>query len=235
MSRGIRQIYQTSQPSLSSLSTAQWVEGDLTSGEGLEQAVRDIDVIVHCIGGTSRLLEAARMAKVSHIVFISIVGCDRVPLSYYHQKVAEEEMIKRSGIPFSILRAAQFHALIDFILRSCSHLPGISFLPTSWRFQPIAESEVGRYMADLALAAPTETTQEIGGPQVLSIGEMALTWIKLRQLQRKVLPLWIPGKVARGFRQGGTTCGFDNPPGQITWAEWVQQVYHRTAAAPALA
>lgn len=153
----------TQESASSSLPTASWVRADLKSGEGLSDAVRNIDVIIHCAGGTHSLLDAARAAKVSHIVYISIVGCDRIPLFYYRQKVAEEEAIKTSGIPFSILRATQFHALIDVLLRGSSRLPWITLLPTDLRFQSIDEREVGHRMADLALAPPTGAIQEMGG------------------------------------------------------------------------
>jgi uncharacterized protein YbjT (DUF2867 family) len=207
---------------------AQWVRADLKSGEGLLEAVRNIDVIIHCAGDPRRLLDAARAAKVSHLVYISIVGCDRIPLFYYQQKMAEEEGIKTSGIPFSILRATQFHALIDLLLRGCGRLPWVALLPTDLRVQSIAEQEVGQALADLALASPTGAIQERGGPQVLCLGEMAHTWIRLRQLRRTVLPLWIPGKVAAGYRRGDNTCGTELAHGEITWAQWVQWKYQGT-------
>ena len=208
-----------------SFPTASWVRADLKSGAGLSDAVRDIDVIIHCAGDPRRLLEAARAMKVSQIVYISIVGCDRIPLFYYQQKVAEEEAIKTSGIPFSILRATQFHALIDVLLRASSRLPWITPLPTDWRFQSIAESEVGRHMVELALASPTGAIQELGGPQVLSLGEMAHTWFALRQMHRAIIPYWIPGKVAAGYHRGDNTCGIELPHGDITWAQWIQWTY----------
>jgi uncharacterized protein YbjT (DUF2867 family) len=204
---------------------AQWVRADLKSGEGLLEAVRNIDVIIHCAGDPRRLLDAARAAKVFHLVDISIVGCDRIPFSYYRQKMGEEEAIKTSGMPFSILRATQFHALIDWLLRGCSRLPWVALLPTDLRVQPIAEQEVGQVLVNLALASPTGAIQEMGGPQVLCLGEMASTWIRLRQLRRAVFPLWIPGKVAAGYRHGDNTCGTELAHGDITWAQWVQWKY----------
>jgi uncharacterized protein YbjT (DUF2867 family) len=210
--------------------SAEWVEADLASGEGLAEAVRDIDVIIHCTDHPQRLLEAARAAQVSHIVAISIVGCDRIPLGYYRQKVAEEEAIRTSGLPFSILRATQFHALIDLILRTSSRFPGIMPLPTDWRFQSIDESEPGRRMAELALASPAGEIQQLGGPQVLSLDDMARTWLALRQMQRRVYPLHIPGQVSAGYRRGDNTCGTALAHGEITWAQWVQQTYQGTPA-----
>lgn len=206
-----------------SFPAASWVRADLKSSEGLREAIRDVDVVIHCAAGTRGLLEAACAAGVSHVVYISIVGCDRIPLGYYRQKVAEEEAIKASGIPFSILRATQFYALIDLFLRGCSQLPWISLLPADWCFQAIAEAEVGRRLAHLALAAPTGQTQEVGGPQILSLGEMVETWLALRQKRRKILPLWLPGQIAAGYRQGKNTCGLELAHGQTTWEQWLQQ------------
>ncbi len=209
------------------LPQATWIQADLKSGAGLREAVRDIDVIIHCAGGTQRLLEAARVAKVSYIVYISIVGCDRIPLPYYRQKAAEESAVRTSGLPFSILRATQFHALIDLLLRAGSRLPWVALLPADLRCQPIAEHEVGRRLADLALASPTRALQELGGPQVLSLGELAHIWFTLRQMRRTVIPLWMPGKVAAGYRRGDNTCGITQPHGAITWAQWVRWWYQR--------
>lgn len=220
----LRRIYRVHNPAYS-FPTVQWVQADLASGEGLDEAVRDIDVIVHCADDPGRLLEAACAAKVSHIVVISIVGCDRIPLFYYGQKVAEEQAIQKSGLPFSILRATQFHPLIDLILRTSSRLPWIMPLPADWHFQSIDEGEIGRRLADLALASPIGTIKEIGGPQILTLGEMARTWIALHQMHCTVLPLWLPGKVAAGYRRGDNTCGTESIHGEITWAQWVQRTY----------
>lgn len=222
----LRRAYRTPHHVSFPLSSAQWVQADLESGEGLVEAVRGIDVIIHCTDHPHHLLEAARAAKVSHIIAISIVGCDRIPLGYYRQKVAEEEAIRASGLPFSILRATQFHALIDLFLRVSSRLPWIMFLPADWRFQSIAEREVGRRMAELALSSPTGAIQQIGGPQVLSLGEMARTWLAVRQMRRRVCPLWLPGNMAAGYRRADNTCGTASTSGEMTWMQWVQQTYH---------
>lgn len=224
MLASLRRTYGAYSPTCS-FPTVQWVQADLVSGEGLDEAVRGIDVIIHCTDSYDRLLEAACAANVSHIVAISIVGCDRIPLFYYRQKVAEEKAIQTSSLPFSILRATQFHSLINLFLHMSSRFPWIMPMPADWHFQSIDESEIGLRMADLALASPTGTIQEIGGPQVLSLGEMARTWIALRQMHRTALPLRLPGKVAAGYRRGDNTCGTEGVHGEITWAQWVQKAY----------
>ncbi len=103
---------------------AEWKQADLVTGEGLAEAVQGMDVVVHLAGkgnwkvdfeGTRRLLEAAQEAGVSHLVFISIVGIEKVPYALSKAKLASEDLIEHSGIPWSILRATQFHYLIDLV------------------------------------------------------------------------------------------------------------------------
>src|SRR3989337_3515075 len=106
----------------------EWAQAQIETGEGLAEAVAGVDVIVHCasspfrrtrevdVEGTRRLLAAAGRVGVSHFVYISIVGVDRIPLPYYKAKLAAERLIEESGVPYSILRATQFHSLIDRFL-----------------------------------------------------------------------------------------------------------------------
>jgi hypothetical protein len=99
-----------------------WVTGELVSGRGLAAAVADVAVIVHCasnplrprvdIDGTRNLVEAARAAGIWHLIDISIVGVDRVPYRYYQAKLQAERLIQASGLPWTILRATQFHQLV---------------------------------------------------------------------------------------------------------------------------
>jgi len=89
-----------------------WATGDLTTGEGIAEAVRDVDVIVHCatnvrrpkddIPGTARLLDAARAAGSPHLIYVSIVGIDRVPLPYYKRKLAVAGLVERSSVPWTM-------------------------------------------------------------------------------------------------------------------------------------
>src|SRR5690554_5733783 len=106
----------------------EWAQADINTGDGLPAAVRDVDTIIHAasagfgdsyradVQGTRRLLEAAREAGVGHFIYISIVGIDRIDYEYYRHKLEAEKLIEQSGMPFSILRAPQFHALVDAIL-----------------------------------------------------------------------------------------------------------------------
>ena len=87
-------------------------QGDLATGAGLDAALGGVDTVVHLatsrrrdIGHTRHVLDAAKRAGIAHLVFISIVGVDRIPYGYYRDKVASEQAIAGAGIPFTILRA----------------------------------------------------------------------------------------------------------------------------------
>jgi uncharacterized protein YbjT (DUF2867 family) len=219
------------------LSGTQWARADLETGQGLAAAVQDIDTIVHTassplwhsqrvdVDGTRQLIEQARAAAVSHIVYISIVGIDRMPFGYYRSKLAAEALIQSSGLPWSLLRATQFHSFLDGTLQSLARIPLLTPLPTDLRFQPIAESEVARRLGELVQTAPTGRVPDIGGPEVQTLGELAQSWLTLRKMHRIILPVYLPGKSAQAFRQGYTTCPGRGGGGKITWAQWVRQKY----------
>jgi uncharacterized protein YbjT (DUF2867 family) len=111
------------------------IEGDLLTGAGLDGAVRNVGAVVHCtsnpsrktrqteIGGTQNLLRAAARADVPHVMYVSIVGVDRNPFSYYQAKLATERIIESSPMPWTILRATQFHEYLLRGVRLIERLP----------------------------------------------------------------------------------------------------------------
>jgi uncharacterized protein YbjT (DUF2867 family) len=214
----------------------EWVRADLSTGQGLAAAVQGVDTIVHNassplrhsqrvdVDGTRHLLEQARAAAVSHVVYISIVGIDHMPFGYYGSKLAAEALIQSSGLPWSLLRATQFHSFLDATFQAVTRIPLVAPLPTDLRFQPIAESEVARCLCELVQAVPAGRVPDIGGPEVQTLGELVKTWLTLRQIHRMILPVYLPGKSAHALRQGYTTCP-ERAEGKITWAEWVRQKY----------
>ncbi len=217
----------------------QWVQADLVTGAGLAEAVQGMDVVVHLAGkgnwkvdfeGTRRLVEAAREAGVSHLVFISIVGIDRVPYAAGKAKLACEDLIQHSGLPWSILRATQFDYLIDVVLRFLTRLPLVALVPTDLPLQPVAEEDVAKRLVEIVQAGPSGRLPDMGGPQVYTSGELARLWLKQRGMHRAIIPLWLPGKTARGMRQGGNTCP-QQAIGTVSWEAWLQQ--HYSASKPA--
>src|SRR3989304_2344082 len=145
--------------------------------------------------------ETGGRAGVSHFVYISIVGVDRIPLPYYKAKLAAERLIEESGVPHSILRAPQFFTLMDDILRNLLRFP-VGVYPAGFTFQPIDPGEVAGRIVPQVEAGPGGRLAEIAGPEVRTAGELARAWLKARGKRRLLVPLPLFGKVAAGFRAG---------------------------------
>jgi uncharacterized protein YbjT (DUF2867 family) len=178
--------------------------GDVKTGEGLTEALTGIDTIVHCaVGGPAdRLVEAAGQSGKPHLVYPSIVGIDRVPLGYYQRKLADEQLISDSGLPWTVLRATQFHDLVVAMLRVLSTSP-IMVVPAGWKFQPIDVRDVGAQLAALAQGEPAGRVPDIGGPAVSGVAELAHRYLAAVGKRRPVVSIPLPGRIARGYRAGG--------------------------------
>jgi uncharacterized protein YbjT (DUF2867 family) len=210
---------------------AEWKQADLVTGAGLPRAVQGMDVVVHLAGkgnwqvdfeGTRRLVNAARQVGVSHLVFISVVGIDRVPWAGGKAKLASEDLISHSGIPWSILRATQFHYGIDLLLRMLTKLPLVALVPTDFPLQPVAEEEVAQRLVEIVQAGPSGRLPDMGGPEVYTSGEWARIWLRQREMHRAIIPIFLPGKTASALRQGGNTCP-QQATGTVSWQAWLQQ------------
>ena len=202
--------------------------GDLNTGVGVADAARGAELVVHAASDTQRLgrtdleqtmhlLDAVRDA--GHLLYVSIVGIDRIPFGYYQRKLECEQRIVSSGIPYTILRATQFHELLAFVLRGAERLPVVP-LPLDFRFQTVAAAEVAERVAQLIGAEPARRIVNFGGPEVLSLRQMAATWKSERGRPGRVIGLPLPGTVARAFREGRNTCP-DEAAGRQGWAEFV--------------
>jgi uncharacterized protein YbjT (DUF2867 family) len=201
--------------------------GDLDSGAGVAAAAAGADVVIHAatnaptgrrdVSQTRTLLGAAGDAR--HLIYVSIVGIEELPLGYYKHKLACEREIAASGVPFTIQRATQFHQLLDLWLRSAERLP-LAPLPLAFRFQPIAAAEVAERIAPQADGDPLGHAPDIGGPEVLELREMVAAWRARRGRPRAVVGLPLPGRVARAFRAGRNTCPA-HAEGRQTWGEYV--------------
>jgi uncharacterized protein YbjT (DUF2867 family) len=211
----------------------EWAQASLDSGEGIAQGVAGANVVLHAasspiksqvdVEGTARLLDHAREAGADHFVYVSIVGIDRIGFSYYKNKLAAERLIEASGLPYSILRATQFHKFIDRILHALIRLP-VAFVPTNWQFQSISAAVVAGHLVDAVGAGPSGRLPDIAGPEVSRLDDMARQWLDARAVRRPLVHLPVPGKLSAGFRQGLNTAP-GNRTGLITWAEWLAAHY----------
>lgn len=159
---------------------------DATTGVGLAEALKGADVVVDVSNSPSfedaaalsfferssrNLAEAEAAARVQHHVALSVVGLERLPESgYFRAKLAQETLLKASGIPFTIVRATQFMEFIASIAAAASSTDGELSLPDA-AFQPIAAEDVADAVADAALATPRNGIIEVAGPERLPISE----------------------------------------------------------------
>lgn len=195
---------------------------DLQTGMGLPEALAAIETVLHLATNrrsdaraTEHLLQAARSAGVRHLVYLSIVGVDAVPLGYYRAKRRCEELVAESGVPFTILRATQFHDFVAGFFSAQRRLPRLITLDAP--FQPISTEAVAERLVALVTAAPAlGRVDDLGGPEVLPMAELARQWLIARGSSpeaagRRVVEWHLPGALAAAYRAGLHTTGVPGP------------------------
>ncbi|RQH03294.1 SDR family oxidoreductase [Natrarchaeobius oligotrophus] len=211
----------------------EWVELDLADGTGLPEALEGVDVVVHAasaprgdseavdVRGTERLLEAAAAEGVSNVCYVSIVGVDRIPLSYYEHKREAERLVEERPVPSTIVRATQFHSFAFELLETVSRLP-IWPLPTAVRIQPVDVGEVAAAICERATLEPAGRVPPVGGPEVRTVRELASAYREAKGLGRPIVRLPVPGSAAAAFRNGEATCP-DRAVGTVSWEAWLSR------------
>ena len=214
-----------------------YVTGDLATGEGIEPAVDGVATIVHCAGSnkgdedkTRNLVRAASRAGAPHLVYISVVGADRIPIAsavdramfgYFGSKLASERVVAGSGLPWTTLRATQFHDLILMVARALAKLPIIP-VPAGSRFQPVDTDEVAARLVELALGEPAGLVPDLAGPHVYSTTDLIRGYLRATHRRRPILPVWLPGRAARAVRAGATLAP-EHAIGKRTWEEFLAE------------
>jgi uncharacterized protein YbjT (DUF2867 family) len=207
---------------------------DLVTGHGLAAAIDGCDAVVDAsnasrraadvlVDGSRRLLAAEQAAGVPHHVGISIVGCERVAMGYYKVKAAQEQVISTGPVPWSIVRATQFHELAAMALTAAARwrvlpIPAI-------QFQTIAAAEVARVVADVATGEPGRGRLEVAGPQVRTAAELVHTWRAITGRRAFSVPVPVPGKIGRALRAGALTAQHADVLGTETFAEWLARTW----------
>jgi uncharacterized protein YbjT (DUF2867 family) len=195
---------------------------DLKDGRGLALALDGVDVVVDAangarrvlVDGTARLLRAELDAGVAHHVGISIVGIDRVGGSYYKAKLAQEAAIERGGVPWTIVRATQFHPLVARIFATTARLGVLPAIRVP--VQPVDAREVGRVLADAAESEPSRALAQFAGPEVVEVRSLARIWREATGSRARLVRLPVP----RSLRSGGLTSEGARR-GSISFAEWL--------------
>jgi uncharacterized protein YbjT (DUF2867 family) len=210
---------------------ATWFVGDLLAGTGLGPAVVGVDAVVHCASDPKsdqdvglNLLHALRRTggTGTHVVYISIVGIDRIPYGYYNRKLAVEHILEASHQPYTTLRTTQFHELILGVLRAQRRLP-LTAVPKGLSFQPIDVNAVAAHLAEYVAATPAGRVEDLGGPEVLSVREIAELYAQVTHRRRRpVTPIPLPGPVGAALRAGANLCEQRDTEGR-TFSEFLSQ------------
>ncbi|HEY6416099.1 MAG TPA: NAD(P)H-binding protein, partial [Acidimicrobiales bacterium] len=189
----------------------EYVTGDLAKGDGIEAATVGAEIIIHCAGSSKgdddkarHLVQAASPTATRHLAYISVVGADRVPMvgridramfGYFGAKFRAERVVADSGLPWTTLRATQFHELILMAVRQIAR-PPVAPVPSGFRFQPVDAGEVAARLVELALAPPAGLAPDMGGPRVYPMADLVRGYLRASGKRRPILQVPVPGRAA---------------------------------------
>ena len=204
------------------------------TGEGLKEALAGAEVVIDLANSPSfedkaameffeisgrNLLAAGKVAGVKHHIALSVVGTERLQdAGYFRAKLAQEKLIKASGIPYTIVHSTQFMEFLPAIAKSGAVGGAVHLSPAY--VQPIASDDVADAMANVALAAPINGTIGISGPERVRMSELVARYLKASGDPRKVVT--DPEALYFGARLNDNSLVSDNDPrlGHISFEQW---------------
>lgn len=204
------------------------------TGEGLKEALAGAEVVIDLANSPSfednaameffeisgrNLLAAGKAAGVKHHIALSVVGTEHLQdAGYFRAKLAQEKLIKASGIPYTIVHSTQFMEFLPAIAKSGAVGEAVHLSPAY--VQPIASDDVADAMANVALAAPINGTIEISGPERVRMSELVARYLKASGDPRKVVT--DPEALYFGARLNDNSLVSDNDPrlGHISFEQW---------------
>src|SRR5919106_845155 len=212
-----------------------FITGDLLAGPEIEPAVEGVGTIVHAAGSnkgdevaTQHLVDVAARAGRPHVVYVSVVGADRVPVrsridrlmfSYFDMKRRAEEVVARSRLPWTMIRATQFYDLLLKVAQAIAKLPVVP-VPSGTAFQPVDADEVAAAMVELALSEPRGLVPDIAGPRVYPTADLIRAYLRATHRRRTFVPIPLPGEAARAIRSG-VHLAPDRAVGTVTWEQFL--------------
>ncbi|CAH0137816.1 SDR family oxidoreductase [Chryseobacterium sp. Bi04] len=205
------------------------------TGEGLDQALENVDVVVDVanspsfaddevmkffkISGTN-LIAAEKDAGIKHHIALSVVGTERLQESgYFRAKQVQEDLIKESGIPYTIVHSTQFFEFVGGIVHSSTADHKIVVSPAL--IQPIASDDVVKAMTDVTINSPKNTTVEIGGPEKIRLNDLVRKYTSIMKNQDEVVTS--PAATYFGAPLNDSTLVPNNDAklGSIRYDEWI--------------
>jgi uncharacterized protein YbjT (DUF2867 family) len=216
----------------------EYVVGDLVKNQGVDEAISGAEIVIHCAGvgkikedaaQAQNLVIAAKRSGVRHLVSISVVGAERIPIlsavdrsmfAYFGSQRAKELVFEQSGLPWTNLRATQFHdGFILAMVRAMSKLPIVP-LPAGTRFQPVDADEVASALVELALDAPAGQVPDIAGPKIYDSESLLRSYLVAIGKHRPIVKIRMPGAAAAAIRAGANLAP-DRAVGRRTWEEFL--------------
>jgi uncharacterized protein YbjT (DUF2867 family) len=216
----------------------EYVMGDLVSGKGADDALEGAEVVVHCAGvgkikedtaQAENVVHAAARAQVRHLVSVSVVGAERIPVksavdrsmfAYFASQRAKELIVERSGLPWTNLRATQFHdGFILVMVRALGKLP-VAPLPAQTRFQPVDTDEVADALVELALGPPVGQAPDFAGPKIYDAEYLLRSYLEATGRHRPVIRIRFPGAAAAAIRAGANLAP-DRAVGKRSWEDFL--------------
>jgi uncharacterized protein YbjT (DUF2867 family) len=231
----------------------EWVQGDLSTGEGVSTAMSGIETVIHAatnspaaqrgalraldfvrsptdvdVEGTKALLAAAEEAGVEHFVHVSIVGLPHMARisPYSRVKLAAEELVRSSSVPWSIVRATGFYWLLDRMLANMAKRR-VLLLPADVRMQAVDSDDFAEFVVACLSDGRRGEREDFVGPETLTMHELAEQYLAARGLRRRIWKAPFPRRVTSALEAGETSS--DALRGSTTWAEWLRR---SSAAAP---
>jgi uncharacterized protein YbjT (DUF2867 family) len=209
------------------------------TGEGLEQALHDATVVVDVSNSPSldgadalrffetsgyRLLAAGKAAGVQHHIALSIVGTDRLrAIGYFRAKQVQEDLIKDSGIPYSILRSTQFFEFIAGVVQEGGKDEVV--IPTAIA-QPIAGVDIAEALAELATSEPLNRTVEVAGPERLRLSDVATEVMTAYEDPRRIIADPHALYFGAELTDRSLLPGRDARIGALRFEDWLRQTLH---------
>lgn len=216
---------------------------DLLTGAGLSAALEGVDAVIDVVNTstlsaraskkffgttTAILLKAEADAGVRHHVALSIVNAATVSAGYYAGKSLQEERVKRAPVPWTLLRATQFHEFAAQTLGRASR--GVVALVPVMRTQPVAAREVAERLLHLVLGAPRGLVPDLAGPSEELLVDMVRAYARATRSRTRVIQILLPGPMGAAMRDGGLLPSHRAERGTQSFPEWLDTEVRTTPA-----
>jgi uncharacterized protein YbjT (DUF2867 family) len=207
---------------------------DLLTADGLAERLVGVDAVIDTTSvattakkaavsffttTTRHLLEAGAAAGVGHHLLLSIVGIDEIPFGYYVGKVAQERLVEQGPVPWSIVRAPQFHEFAEQMIERASVGP-VTIVP-GMRSATMAAAEVAAVVVEVATGAPQGRVRDLRGPETAEMSDLVGKVVAQRGERRRVMRARVPGKAGRLMASGALVAADPATVGTQTFDAWL--------------